>query len=114
MEQPTKAAPFLIGRSTITIDFVVANSKTFLTATVAGVALHGVDISVLYALHNAYMIGTSILAVRFGVIPIKENDIARSRFIAAILPQSALLEPCRTMWSASEDIVVPLPPVETG
>ena len=57
---------------------------------------NGVDISVLYTLHDAYMVGTSVLSVRVRIIPIKEDDVARSRLVAAILPQSALLEPCRT------------------
>ncbi len=91
--QPVSAGSFLcelICRSSIPIDFIVTNRVTVLTATIAGVAFDGVDASILHLLHNANMIGRTILAA---IIPIEKDNVARARLIAVVLPQSALLEP---------------------
>ena len=91
--QPVSAGSFLcelICRSSIPIDFIVTNRVTVLTATIAGVAFDGVDASILHLLHNANMIGRTILAA---IIPIEKDNVARARLIAVVLPQSARLEP---------------------
>ena len=58
------------------------------------------DASILHLLHNANMIGRTILAA---IIPIEKDNVARARLIAVVLPQSALLEPRHTLrwcWPA--------------
>ena len=87
---------FLIRRSSIAEYFIVTNGIAFLTTTVPRVTLHGVNIAVLNPFYYAYMVGASVLPVCIGIIPIEENDIARSRLIAAVLPKAAFLEPCHT------------------
>ena len=68
----------------------MTNGIAFLAAAVAGIAFQGVDISVLYPFHDTNMVGTSILSVRVRVVPIKEDDVAGARLIAAVLPQTVV------------------------
>ena len=42
-------------------------------------------------------VGFSVLA---SIVPIKEDDVARTRFIAVVLPQPAFLEPGNTLGCA--------------
>lgn len=50
----------------------MTNGIAFLAAAVAGIAFHGVDISVLYPFHDTNMVGTSILSVRVRVVQSKK------------------------------------------
>ena len=84
----------LICRGSIPINFIVTDRITVLTATITGVAFDGVDASILHLLHNANMVGRTILAT---IIPIEKDNIAGSRLIAVVLPQSPLLEPRHTL-----------------
>lgn len=88
------AGPFLfeqlICRGSIPIDFIVTNRVTVLTATIAGIAFDGVDTAILHFLHDANMIGRTVLT---SIIPIEKDNVAGSRLIAVVLPQSPLLEP---------------------
>ena len=65
-----------------------------MTATITRVAFDGVDTAILHLLHNANMIGRTILAT---IIPIEKDNVAGARLIAVVLPQSALLEPRHTL-----------------
>lgn len=55
----------------------------------------GVDDSVFHLLHDTYMVGMTVLrpgkAVR--VVPIEVDDVAGTRLIAVVLPQSPISEP---------------------
>lgn len=75
----------------------MTNGIAFLAAAVAGIAFHGVDISVLYPFHDTNMVGTSILSVRVRVVPIKEDDVAGARLIAAV-PAPPRGQHRNTMW----------------
>lgn len=81
------------GRS-IPIDLIVTNRVTVLTATIAGISFDGVDTAILHFFHNTNMVGRTILAT---IIPIEKDNIAGSRLIAVVLPQSPLLEPRHTL-----------------
>ena len=52
---------FLIGRSTVPVNLIVAYGIAVLPAAIAGVALHGVDKAVLHLLHDAHMVGKAVL-----------------------------------------------------
>lgn len=56
-------------------------------AAIPGIALHGVDQSILYLLYNSYMIGQAV------ALPIEKDNIAGARLIIPALPLSALYEP---------------------
>ena len=62
-------------------DFVVAYSIMVFTAAIAGVALNGVDNTVLNPLNDTGMIGFAVLRAGTAlVIPIEEDNHTRSRF----------------------------------
>ena len=52
MEQPCRLLHFLICRSTISQNLIIADGIAPLATAVAGVALHGVDIAVLNVIHD--------------------------------------------------------------
>lgn len=88
------AGSFLLGQlicwCSVSVDLIVSNRIAVLAAAIAGVALDGVDTAILHFLHDANMIGRTVLAA---IIPIEKDNVARARLIAVVLPQSALLEP---------------------
>ena len=96
--QPQTAGSFLLDqlicRGSIPVDLIISNRITILAATIAGVAFDGVDASILHLLHDAHMVGRTVLAA---IIPIEKDNVAGARFIAVVLPQSALLEPRHTL-----------------
>ena len=61
---PGRTASFLIGGNSIAKDFVVSHRILPLTATVAGITLDGIDNAVFAFLHDAHMVGKSILGTR--------------------------------------------------
>ena len=83
-----------------------------LSAAIAGIALDGVDNAVFAFLHDADMIGLTILRIGTAlVVPIEENDLTRRRFKAAVLPLSTVFEPlhpvdatCKFRYHAAVDI----------
>ena len=79
--------PILIGRNTVTIDGAASNRILLLSASIARITLHGVNDTVFAFLHNAYMVGFSV------VFPIKENNIACLRLVVSVLPLSVTLKP---------------------
>lgn len=76
-----------ISRCTVSVDLIVANGIVVFTAGISGVSFNSVNYTILHFFYNAHMITCSVLraGITF-VIPIKENNIARTRFIAVILP----------------------------
>ena len=89
------AAGLLISRSSVPINLIIANRIVGLPAPVAGVALYGVDDTVFHLLHNAHMVGYTVLrpGVSARIVPIKENQVAGARLIAVALPKSPIFEP---------------------
>ena len=72
-----------------------------LSAAIAGIALDGVDNTVFAFLHDADMIGLTILRAGTAfVVPIKENDLTGRWFKAAVLPLSTVFEPLDTVDAA--------------
>lgn len=84
----------LICRGSVPINLIVSNRITILAAAIAGISLDGVDTAILHFFHNTNMVGRTILAT---IIPIEKDNIAGSRLIAVVLPQSPLLEPRHTL-----------------
>ena len=90
------AAGFLIGWGAVPVNLIVAYGIAVLPAAIAGVALHGVDHSVLHLLYDAHMVGKAILGAGTSlVVPIEVNYISWAGFIAVILPQAPVFEPIR-------------------
>ena len=73
----------LILRGSVPIDLIITNRIAILAAAIAGVALDSVDAAILHLLHDAHMIGRTILAA---IIPIEKDNVAGSRLIAVVLP----------------------------
>lgn len=84
----------LICRGSVPIDLIITNRIAILAAAIAGVAFNSIDAAILHLLHDANMIGRTILAA---IIPIEKDNVAGARLIAVVLPQSALLEPRHTL-----------------
>ena len=64
-------------------------------ALVATIAFDGIDITVFYLFHDAYMVSFSVLTNSF-FVPVKEDDITRLRRIAPICPLTSLNKPICT------------------
>lgn len=74
-----------------------------LSAAIAGIALDGVDNTVFAFLHDAEMIGLTILRAGTAfVVPIEENDLTSGRFKAAVLPLPTVFEPLYPISAACE------------
>ena len=58
---PGRTAPCLIGGNTITKDFIIAHRILVLSAAIAGITLDGIDNTVFAFLHDAHMVGLSVL-----------------------------------------------------
>lgn len=101
---PGRTASCLIGRNTITKDFVIAHRILSLPAAVAGITLHGIDNAVFTFLHDTHMVGLSVLRARGAVrgIPIEEDNHARCRINAVVSPLSTVFEPLDTIHAACE------------
>ena len=68
----------LIRRDTIPKDLIMSHGILVLSAAIAGITLDGVDNAVFAFLHDADMIGLTILrAGRAFIVPIEENDLTR-------------------------------------
>ena len=74
-----------------------------LSAAIAGIALDGVDNTVFAFLHDAEMIGLTILRAGTAfIVPIEENDLTSGRFKAAVLPLPTVFEPLHPISAACE------------
>ena len=72
-----------------------------LSAAITGIALDSVDNAVFAFLHDADMIGLTILRAGAAlVVPIEENDLSCRRFKAAVLPLVTVFEPLDTIDAA--------------
>ena len=79
------AGSFLLGQlicwCSVSVDLIVSNRIAVLAAAIAGVALDGVDTAILHFLHDANMIGRTVLT---SIIPIEKDNVAGSRLIAVV------------------------------
>ena len=100
MYQPPSGGWTLVGWCPIPINLIMSDRIPSFPATIAGIALYGVDKAILYFLYNTYMIGQSVLPI--SIIPVKENDVARARLVAVILPKPPVFEPLRTIDTTGE------------
>ena len=101
---PGRTASCLIGRNTITKDFVIAHRILSLPAAVAGIALHGIDNAVFAFFHDAHMVGLSVLGTGGAIrrIPIEEDNHARCRLNAVVTPLTPIFEPLDAVHTACE------------
>ena len=74
--------------------FVISHRILSLPAAIAGIALDGIDNAIFAFLHNAHMIGKSILGAGGAIwrIPVKEDNHARCRLNAVVSPLVTILE----------------------
>lgn len=82
----------------IAVYLVVAYGVAVLPALIPGVALYSVDPAILHPLHNAYMIGASVLSIV--PVPVEEYEHTRNRLHAPIRPLAPILEPLASQGAA--------------
>ena len=91
----------LVVRNSVSEDFIVTYAVLAYSAAIAGVALHGIDDTVLDLLDNTGVVGLSVLRTRRTlVIPIKENDHSGDRLGRAVYPLSSIFEPLDAVHTA--------------
>lgn len=74
-----------------------------LSAAITGIALNGVDNAVFAFLHDADMIGLTILRAGGAfVVPVKENDHAGGRLGRAVLPLLTAFEPLHASYATGK------------
>ena len=91
----------LVGRNPVSQDFIVTNGIMVFAAAIARVSFDRVNNAVLNTLNDARMVGLSVL--RSGtafIIPIEEDNHARSRFDIVIYPLTTILEPLNAIDTA--------------
>ena len=59
-----------VGWRPVPVNLIVAYGVAVLPAAIAGVALHGVDHSVFYFLHDAHMVGKAVLGAGAALVVI--------------------------------------------
>lgn len=79
----------------------MSNGILAFPADIVEVAFHGIDDPALHLLHNAYTIHSSVLAFAL-IIPIEKDQVTRTWFTAAVLPQSSLPGPLDADEAACE------------
>lgn len=94
------AAGFLIGRGSVSEDFVIAYCIALLSTTVPGVAFYRVNIAVLDLLHDTNMVRRSVLPIF--IVPIKEDNIPGPGLIGIALPKAVFREPSGPDWTTGE------------
>ena len=99
---PGRTASCLIGGNTITKNFIIAHRILSLPAAIAGITLDGIDNAVLAFLHNAHMVGLSVLGTGGAIrgISIEEDNHARCRLNAVVAPLTAIFEPLDAVHTA--------------
>ena len=91
----------LVVRNSVSEDFIVTYAVLVYSAAIAGVALNGIDDTVLDLLDNTGVVGLSVLRTRRTlVIPIKENNHSGDRLGRAIYPLSTVFEPLDAVHTA--------------
>ena len=93
-----------IGRHAKTQNLIIADGVAAFSASVAGVALDGIDNAIFHPCDDAYMIGLTILGTRFSVrrIPVEEDNHTGNRSCRSIGPLSSFLEPFHAPNAACE------------
>ena len=93
----------LVGDYSISENFIIANRILVDAATVAGVALDGVDNAVFDLLDDTDMVGLTVLQAGVAlVVPIEEDNHAGRGFHGVIRPLPTLPEPLDTVDTARE------------
>ena len=91
----------LVVRNSVSEDFIVTYAVLVYSAAIAGVALNGIDDTVLDLLDNTGVVGLSVLRTRRTlVIPIKENNHSGNRLGRAVYPLSTIFEPLDAVHAA--------------
>ena len=91
----------LVVWNSISENFVVTYAVLVYSAAIAGVALNGIDDTVLDLLDNTGVVGLSILRTRRTlVIPIKENNHSGDRLGRTVDPLSTIFEPLDAVHAA--------------
>ena len=91
----------LVVRYSVSEDFVVTYAVLVYPTAIAGVALNGIDDTVLNLLDNTGVVGLSVLRTRRTlVIPIKENNHSGNRLGRAVYPLSTIFEPLDAVHAA--------------
>ena len=87
--------------STKSVDLIVTNSPGVVGNPVAAVAFYGVDVPAFDFFYDAGMIGDTVLAVGFDLIPVKVNDVAGIWGVTAVLPLIAGPKPALARYASS-------------
>ena len=69
-QPPIWAAGLSVGWGAIPVNLIMAYGVAVLPAAIAGVALHGVDKAVLHLLHDAHMVGRTVLGAGAALVVI--------------------------------------------
>ena len=69
-QPPIWAAGLSVGWGAIPVNLIMAYGVAILPAAIAGVALHGVDKAVLHLLHDAHMVGKTVLGAGAALVVI--------------------------------------------
>ena len=88
-EQPS----FLICRDTVSVDNRTSDRVCLSSASIAGVALNGIDCSVFAFLNNTGVVCHTV------ALPVKEDDCTGRRLIRAVCPLSSVSEPLYTVYT---------------
>lgn len=102
MYQPQKRL-ILIRRDTIPKDLIIPYGIVILSTAIAGIALYGINNTVLDFLYDADMIGLPILRTGAAlIVPIEENDLTGRWLKAAVLPLPTVFEPLHPIDATCE------------
>ena len=84
-----------VGRHTITQNLIIADGVAAFSASIAGVALDGINHAIFHPCDDAHMIGLTILGARGAIrgIPVEEDNHAGNRCGGVICPQSPIPKP---------------------
>lgn len=78
---------FSVGRCPVPVNLIMTYGIAVFPATIAGVALHGVDDTILHFLHDAYTVGKAVLGAGTAfVVPIKVDNVTGAWLVAVVLP----------------------------
>ena len=88
-EQPS----FLICRNTVSVDNRASDRVCFGSASVAWVALNGIDCTVLASLNNTGVVCHTV------ALPVKEDDCTGRRLIRTVCPLSSVSEPLNAVYA---------------
>ena len=93
MATQTSSHLFLICRNTVSVDNWATNRVCFGSASVAWVALNGIDCTVLAFLNDTGVVCHTV------ALPVKEDDCTGRRFIRTVCPLSSVSEPLYAVYA---------------